>query len=30
MAPTTMTPWTAFAPLINGVCSMVGTLETTS
>ena len=30
MAPTTMTPWTAFAPDISGVWSMVGTLLTTS
>ena len=30
MAPTTMTPCTALAPLISGVWSMVGTLLTTS
>ena len=30
IAPTTMTPWTALAPLMSGVWSMVGTFETTS
>src|SRR3970282_2418671 len=30
MAPTTITPCTALAPDISGVCSMVGTLLTTS
>ena len=30
IAPTTITPWMALAPLISGVWSMVGTLETTS
>ena len=30
IAPTTMTPCTALAPLISGVWSIVGTLETTS
>ncbi len=30
IAPTTITPWTAFAPLMSGVWSMVGTFDTTS
>jgi hypothetical protein len=30
IAPTKITPWIAFAPLISGVCSVEDTFDTTS